>query len=1183
MKTLVMNRNTILSIFVVILLIYGTQSISYGQDEVVIVTQGHAPTVIPGEINTTLRIDFTDILSAGDKKAYQVQLRRKSPQGEWVTVCPLIKLKERKSSSSASLGFSLFFGLFEFGISASASASTSDEKHTIYTDFTDLEPGVTYEVRYRDTNLSECIQDPPSPGPWSAIAEGTTHVVPPPRVEFANADFARMIRELLNLDTEGKHIELLKIPETELAKLAQVTALDLASKNIGNLSDLSLLAPYLTSLSVLYLRDNNISNLTPLAELTSLSTLSLWSNNISDLTPLTHLTSLSILDLTSNNISDLTPLAELTSLSMLGLQDNNISDVTPLAELTSLNRLYLQDNNISDVTPLAELTSLNRLYLQDNNISDITPLAQLTHLEAINVLGNNISNQTALAQLFVEFTDINFATEIREILGLDTGDQHNKILIPKVALPKLTQLTTLDLSSSDISSISDFTFLTQYLTSLTELDLSHNNISDVTPLAKLTSLTELDLAFNNISDVTPLAKLTSLTELDLWYNSISDVTPLAKLTSLTELKLSRNSISDVTPLAKLTSLTRLGLSHNNISDITPLAQLTSLTRLDLSYNNISDITPLAQLSGRTEIYATQNPVNFSGMPSDIELITVSTVQPLTETTVNGSSVTLTLVPNGAAWDTSIDNIRNALTVSGIDGVTVSDVVRVSDKDLKVTLGFTGNLANTETLTFSLEAEAVTGYEGRALTRTIPVSLDLRFAVSSDPPLSVATLNESIVTLSLDGGVFVTSLYDTTYRIREAIEKIRTSIRISGIAGISFGSPNYLSDTAVAIQLTFHGHISTDTMLTFTLDADAIADYFGPTLTAEIPVSATATTDTTITDTTVSILPASAASPAVGEQIEFAINIADGEAVAGYQATVQFDDTALRYVSGKNGDFLPAGAFFVEPKVEGNLVKLNAASLAEESNGNGPLATLTFEVIAVKASTLTLSDVLLTNSAGETFVPKIENAEITESIALKGDVNGDGTVNIADLVLVAGALGKTGQNAADVNGDGQINIADLVLVAGALGTSAAAPSLHPQTVEMLTATEVKQWLSAAQQLDLTDTTSQRGILFLQQLLIALTPKETALLANYPNPFNPETWIPYQLAKDADVMLHIYTVNGTLVRMLTLGHQAAGMYQNRSRAAYWDGKNAFGESVASGVYFYTLTAGDFSATRKMLIRK
>ena len=102
-------------------------------------------------------------------------------------------------------------------------------------------------------------------------------------------------------------------------------------------------------------------------------------------------------------------------------------------------------------------------------------------------------------------------------------------------------------------------------------------------------------------------------------------------------------------------------------------------------------------------------------------------------------------------------------------------------------------------------------------------------------------------------------------------------------------------------------------------------------------------------------------------------------------------------------------------------------------------------------------------------------------------------------------------------------------------------------------------------------------------VSLLPQETALLANYPNPFNPETWIPYQLATPADVTLTIYNIQGRVVRDLDLGHQRAGMYHTRSRAAYWDGRNAQGESVASGIYFYTLKTGDFNATRKLLIRK
>ena len=97
------------------------------------------------------------------------------------------------------------------------------------------------------------------------------------------------------------------------------------------------------------------------------------------------------------------------------------------------------------------------------------------------------------------------------------------------------------------------------------------------------------------------------------------------------------------------------------------------------------------------------------------------------------------------------------------------------------------------------------------------------------------------------------------------------------------------------------------------------------------------------------------------------------------------------------------------------------------------------------------------------------------------------------------------------------------------------------------------------------------------------KRNQLFQNYPNPFNPETWIPYRLANASDVQITIYDARGTVIRQLDLGHQPAGIYQTRKRAAHWDGKNAQGESVASGVYFYTLSAGKFSATRKMLIRK
>ena len=97
------------------------------------------------------------------------------------------------------------------------------------------------------------------------------------------------------------------------------------------------------------------------------------------------------------------------------------------------------------------------------------------------------------------------------------------------------------------------------------------------------------------------------------------------------------------------------------------------------------------------------------------------------------------------------------------------------------------------------------------------------------------------------------------------------------------------------------------------------------------------------------------------------------------------------------------------------------------------------------------------------------------------------------------------------------------------------------------------------------------------------KRTALLQNYPNPFNPDTWIPYQLAKDTLVTLSIYDQSGHIVRTLDIGHQVSGVYRDKTRAAYWDGRNQNGESVTSGTYYYQLRAGDYTALRRMVIVK
>ena len=209
--------------------------------------------------------------------------------------------------------------------------------------------------------------------------------------------------------------------------------------------------------------------------------------------------------------------------------------------------------------------------------------------------------------------------------------------------------------------------------------------------------------------------------------------------------------------------------------------------------------------------------------------------------------------------------------------------------------------------------------------------------------------------------------------------------------------------------------------------------------------------------------------------------------------------------------------------------------------------------------------------------------LVEMLQIAEDVNRDGTVDTQDLKFIAARFGLLGENDADVNADGVVNIIDLVLVAGELGVGADAPAAHRRITELLTASEVQLWLTAAQRIDNTILVFQKGIVNLERLLGALSPNETVLLPNYPNPFNPETWIPYQLAEPADVTLHIYAASGALIRTFTLGFQSAGIYQSPSRAVHWDGKNELGEQVASGIYFYTLSTGQSTMTRRMVIRK
>ena len=171
--------------------------------------------------------------------------------------------------------------------------------------------------------------------------------------------------------------------------------------------------------------------------------------------------------------------------------------------------------------------------------------------------------------------------------------------------------------------------------------------------------------------------------------------------------------------------------------------------------------------------------------------------------------------------------------------------------------------------------------------------------------------------------------------------------------------------------------------------------------------------------------------AVGEQLNVDIQIADAQGIVGYELTVGFDPTVLRYIGGGSADYLPEGAFTLTPIVLNNAVYIASTSIiGAASDSKGKLATLTFEVVAAKASTLQLRNVILSDSAGMplSVATRDGHIEAVQSLPI-GDVNGDRSVNILDLTLIARNLGGAPTTPrADVNADGTVNILDMVLVA-----------------------------------------------------------------------------------------------------------------------------------------------------------
>ena len=815
---------------------------------------------------------------------------------------------------------------------------------------------------------------------------------------------------------------------------------------------------------------------------------------------------------------------EMERLEDLNVPNRGIQDLTGLQLATNLNRLYLRDNQISDLSSLAGLINLRRLKLEYNLVSDISPLRGLQNLIELDIVVNQVSNLSPLVGLI-------------NLKDLDLNDNSVSDLSPIAGLTNLEFLAFPNNNVSDLSPIaglikletlyfwgnnaSDLSPITG-LTNLQTINFTGSSVSDLSPIAGLTNLKSFRSWGNPISDLSPFVGLPKLERIDICGGEISDLTPLVLITGLKELYLVNNDISDISPLAGLTNLTRLNVGENDISEVTSLAGLTNLQWLAVYDNEISDFSPLDGLRENIKFLSYANPASPKGGPK-IEGPWLWVVLP--NTRLDSSKDLLSEASGGEVTETEI--ATHGATVGG----SVGDSVWTSHK-----LPTTGYNNIEDMLKREIRDGIVYGsvslYSSREQETTMYVGGERDFKV---------WLNGVLI---FEDHRSLRSVYDVYTDFFSVTLKQGRNVLL------------------VAIHTEGNGFFGFEPGTEYTVTNPGVGYTFSKT-----PIH-------------------------TGDTFTFDIRAEDVIDLAGWQFDIVFNPTILEAVNVTEGNFLKTDGgttFFQSGSIDnasGKITGLSAIRLSDPGvSGTGLLLQVRFKAKSAGETELTLHNFQFGDITGESFPAGPHQTRIAvEGRLATGDVNRDGQVSILDLILISRQLGKkvSAGSPVDLNSDGVVSILDLILAAQSLGktTAPAAPAIEAAGIDPAM---IETWIAQARLEDDGSLAFKQGIENLQNLLASLIPEETALLANYPNPFNPETWIPYQLAKSAEVTLTIYDMNGHLVRRLAIGYQAAGMYRSRSRAAYWDGRNQLGEPLASGLYFYTLTAGDFTATRRMLILK
>ncbi len=799
-----------------------------------------------------------------------------------------------------------------------------------------------------------------------------------------------------------------------------------------------------------------------------------------------------------------------------------------------------------------EITTLTHLDARNANIQDLTGLEYAHTLRELLLDGEWVSGEG--------YVNSNAVSNLSPLLGL-------------------TQLDTLYLGWNAISDISALAGLTQ----LNGLYLDTNAISDISALLGLMQLNSLSLYDNAISDISALAGLTQLTWLDLTNNAISDISALAGLAQLDTLYLGTNAISDISALVGLTQLNTLYLYDNAISDISALAGLTQLKTLYLDTNAISDVSPLLGLNltgtewDSTGLYLNGNPLSYASIHTHIPVLQAK-----------GIEVKFDNRPHRALLKISGDNQK------GISFAPLSNPFVVEAQDEH------GSLLEGISVTFAVTAgggalsvtRTTTGKNGRAES-----------ALALGPNLGTNTVK---VTAGIKSSVTFNAVYDKVpteyfWSVPAGISLIHLPLKVTAVDGVekSIESVSALYDAlggAATVNLLSTHDPVTQRWFSYsgapdkgTSDDPPLMADRGIIAAMKAPVAVRLRGDALGTPSSLT---------ADGGERRASITLHPGSNLVG----VPLKDSRIARVSGLALDGIRDNVIAITVSDNGEFHTVRQAG----DEGDIPITGgQSFLLRAQRATTVAISGGGWYNTSALVAAPSVGNGDLHSS--LTGIQVTDTTPILAVSGSIVSRVGGWDKRPHLRSGLGFRVIIKNLSTGRSVSTerSSAFPIGIGDEKEgyRLTVVDVETGRAAmiGDSLEISVRSSspligveplrytvtaedvKRSRIELPALVAYEIPSETELLANYPNPFNPETWIPYRLAEDALVTLTIYDSSGRMTRRIEVGHRIAAVYESRSKAIYWDGRNGLGERVASGIYFYTLRASDYSATRKMMILK